>query len=196
MTNLPSVKTNESGGAMPRRRLRRARYVPAAPTVMVYQRHASDVTLGTPAAPIVVDDPLEPGKQLEVLRSLRDDPLAALHARGWIDQPQYLGGRHYQGAFALAENKRGQTWNFDRVDGGRIPEPDLSGAQIKAIADVKRARQALGPVGISIADAVLCDGMQINTVAERRGWPDRYVGARFRECLDTLAVVFGYATRD
>ena len=43
----------------------------------------------------VVDNPYGPGK-ISVTQSTRDDPLAGLHARRFIDAAQYAAGRHWQ----------------------------------------------------------------------------------------------------
>jgi hypothetical protein len=45
-----------------------------------YDRRATDLLRNAQVAPAIVDDPLEPGAKLVVLRSLRHDPLAAMHS--------------------------------------------------------------------------------------------------------------------
>jgi hypothetical protein len=62
-----------------------------------HDRRATDFNLGIGkyVAPIEVDDPLEAGGTLIVMRSTRNDPLAGLHARRFIDEAQYQAGRAF-----------------------------------------------------------------------------------------------------
>ena len=79
-----------------------------------------------------------------------------------------------------------------------------SGAKVAILArgaqDLKAAREALGREGHLLICDVLGAGMSITQAACNRGLlseADRkYTGKRFRECLSTLAVRFGYANRD
>ena len=95
---------------------------------------------------MVTDDPYERGAKLTVLRSLRDDPLAAMHNARQIDQAQFVAGRHWQRAFELAEvgGVRAVDPTRERVDDSRIAQATISDAQIRAFADLKRAMAALG----------------------------------------------------
>ena len=87
----------------------------------------------------------------------------------------------------------------ERVDGGGIAQATISDAQIRAFADLRRAMDALGQEGDSLVKDFLGRGWSLRDIATRRDLhTDRergYVGFRLRECLDTLAVVFGYAGR-
>lgn len=161
------------------------------------------------AAPERKDGSTKPGEQewrvpepqkVEVLRSDRDDPLAALHASGQIDSVQFLSGRHWQ--YCHERSEVGTVKAIDpgkeAVDGGRLADP-ISQVQQRAIADLGKARRALGDEGNGLVRNILGEGLTVRQAAERRGKfseaERKYVGKRFRECLDTLSVVFGYATR-
>lgn len=149
--------------------------------------------------PTTVDDP-ENGEKITVLRSLRIDPLAALHARRQIDEAEYYAGRHWQRAYELAElgGSRAIDPTREAVDGGKYPEP-LSDIQARAFNELATASKALGMEGESIVKDVLARGMPILHVAAARGLTTErellYIGKRFRECLNTLAVTFGYAMK-
>src|SRR5262249_17487043 len=166
-----------------------------------HDRRAADLPINAKVAPVVTDDPYEPGARLTVLRSLRDDPLAAMHNAKQIDQAQYVAARHWQRAFELAEanGMRAVDLTKERVDGGGIPQAALSDAQIRAFGDLARATGALGQEGESLIRDFLGRGLTLRDIAARRGAQTErergYIGWRLRECLNTLAVEFGYAGR-
>lgn len=171
------------------------------PRPTVHNRQATDLT-HKDVAPIDVADPYEKGATITVLRSLRDDPLAALHAANQIDNVQYLAGRHWQKAYELAEigGARGIDTTREYVDGGQIPQPTISDSQAMAFRDLSKARKALGDYGSSIVFDVLARHLTIRQSAAQRMMASeaelKFMGRRFRECLDTMGVIFGYATKD
>ena len=150
-------------------------------------------------SPIVVDDPyaLDPGTKTTAIRNTRRDPLAALHARKQIDEAQYQGGRAFQSDFEIAERgPQAIDPSKEAVDGGRMPEPITEG-QRKAVLRLNRAERELGADGAALTHAVLITGLSCASVATSRGltgerW-ERYFAIRFRECLDRLAVLYGFA---
>jgi hypothetical protein len=164
-----------------------------------HDRRAADLPFNAKVGPVVADDPYEPGSKLTVLRSLRDDPLAAMHNAGQIDQAQFVAGRHWQRAFELAQGGgvRAVDLTRERVDGSRIRQATVTDAQLKAFSDLAKAMTALGQEGESLVKDFLGRGLGVRDVAARRGAVRErergYVGWRLRECLNTLAVVFGYA---
>jgi hypothetical protein len=166
-------------------------------TPLVHDRRAreEDLLRNAKVALIDVEDPWEPGTKISVLRSLRNDPLAQLHARRAIDDAQYEGGRAFQADWEKAERgPRAIDPAKEYVDGGLPAEPIHDG-QRAAIARLNRAVGQLGAVGISLTHDVLVDGLNWEEVARRRGmagemW-QKYFSRRFRECLETLAVVYG-----
>lgn len=175
---------------------KRSPYDPAKP---VHDRRTSDLLRNAIVAPIEVDDPLEAGSKLIVMRSTRNDPLANLHARNSIDDAQYLAGRTFQSDWETAE--RGPCAidpSKEAVDGGRIPEP-ITEAMQKAAKRLNSAQRDLGQLGSSLAVDVLIHGMSIEQVGRARGSTKelelKYLGRRFRECLDCLAGVYGFASR-
>jgi hypothetical protein len=150
-------------------------------------------------SPIEVDDPLEMGSKLIVMRSIRNDPLAGLHARQFIDDAQFWGGRSFQRDFEAAERgPRAIDPSKEAVDGGLMPEP-ITEAQQKAALQLAVVYQSLGLNGSSLVHHVLIHGMTFEQAAIARGMHSdlevKYIGKRFRECLDTLAVEYGFAQR-
>lgn len=179
---------------------RRKRKVTLAGGHVMHQR--PDLPRGAAVAPLTVDDPhaLSPGEKIVVLRSLRDDPLAALHSSRQIDEAQYKAGRSWQRAYELAAvgGLRSLDLSRERVDGDSgAPTAAVSETQGRALASLARASIALGLEGEAIVRDVLGERMTFALVAARRGLASeaerKYIGRRFRECLDTLAVLYGYA---
>jgi len=164
-----------------------------------HDRRATDLNrgIGQHVTPVEVDDPMEAGGKLIVMRSTRDDPLADLHARRMIDEAQYHSGRAFQHDFETAERgPRAIDPAKEYVDGGMAPEP-ITEAQRKAARQLAVVYRALGQDGSAITHDVLVHNKTRAQIAESRGlsgrrW-DEYFGTRFRECLDCLAVVYGFA---
>ena len=80
--------------------------------------------------------------------------------------------------------------------GGR-GEP-ITERQRKAVLRLNRAERELGADGSALVHEVLILGMTMEQVGQRRGllgqrWID-YFARRFRECLDRLARLYGFAT--
>jgi hypothetical protein len=150
--------------------------------------------------PVEVDDPmgLESGDKVIVIRNLRSDPLAQLFARKHIDEAQYQGGRAYQADFERAGASI-RAFDYGRVivDGGQAPA-DISDGQMKAVDRLVAADGALGTKGVKLVQDVLVHGFSMEQVAASRGQAGQraveYFGKRFRECLDDLAKVYGFAT--
>jgi hypothetical protein len=180
---------------MPRAK-RRKPYNPAR----MHDRRLRDLPHNAEVAAVEVEDPLalEPGEKIVALRSIRNDPLGRLHSRRQIDEAQYQGGRAFQNDWEKAE--RGPPavdTTREYVDGGERREPITEG-QRKAVLQLNRAERELGADGSALVREVLILGMTMEQVGQRRGlrtqrWSD-YFARRFRECLDRLALMYGFAT--
>jgi hypothetical protein len=173
-------------------------YNPAAP---VHDRRSTDLLRNAQVAAIEVDDPmaLEPGDKIMALRSMRDDPLARLHDRGHIDEAQYHAGRSFQHDFEVAERgPQAIDPSKEYVDGGKLPEP-ITEQQRKAVGMLARVYEALGQNGSALIHSILIDRQTMDIVCEIRGMSGirekLYLGRRFRECLEELAVIYGFAMK-
>ena len=137
--------------------------------------------------------------KVTVVRSTRDDPLAALKAQGVIDQVQFDAGLIWQAHYMRSElgPLRAIDPTREGVDGGRLAEP-LNEQVKRAVANLQKARLQLGLDGDRLVTDVIGKGLTLSKAADLRGLSTRsgreYLGRRFRECLDTLAIVFGCAT--
>src|SRR3990167_7950892 len=144
----------------------------------------------------VVDEPEDyaqfPGEKIKVTRSIRDDPLAGMLARGQIDDAMMMGGWTWQ--MYHEQSEVGSICAIDptreAVDGGRFPEP-ITDRQIAAFRELKQADNALGYEGKRLIYGILGQRKSITEYAMSIGLTTErefnYIGRRLRECLDTLA---------
>jgi hypothetical protein len=166
----------------------------------VHDRRSRDLLRNAEVAAVEVDDPLalEPGEKIVTLRSIRNDPLARLHTHHQVDEAQYQGGRAFQDDWEKAERgPQAIDPTREYVDGGQAREP-ITESQRKAVLRLNRAERELGADGSALVHEVLVLGMTMEQIGQRRGvrgqrWID-YFARRFRECLDRLALIYGFAT--
>jgi hypothetical protein len=167
----------------------------------IHDRRSNDLPLNAEVAAVEVDDPLalEPGEKIVTLRSLRNDPLGRLHSHHQLDEAQYQGGRAFQDDWERAERgPQAVDPTREYVDGGRPREP-ITERQRKAVLRLNRAERELGADGSALVHEVLVLGLTMEQVGQRRAlrgqrWID-YFARRLRECLDRLALIYGFATQ-
>jgi hypothetical protein len=165
-----------------------------------HDRRSRDLPRNAEVAAIEVDDPLalEAGDKIVTLRSIRNDPLGRLHSHRQIDEAQYQGGRAFQADWERAERgPQAVDPTREYVDGVRMREP-ITEAQRKAVLRLNRAERELGVYGAALVHEVLVLGMSTEQIGQRRGlhaqrWRD-YFSRRLCECLDRLALIYGFAT--
>jgi hypothetical protein len=166
----------------------------------VHDRRSRDLPRNAEVVAVEVDDPLalEPGEKIVTLRSIRNDPLGRLHSHHLLDEAQYRGGRAFQNDWEKAERgPQAVDPTREYVDGAMRREPITEG-QRRAVLRLNRAERELGADGAALVHEVLVRGMTMEQVAQRRAlrgqrWID-YFARRFRECLDRLALIYGFAT--
>jgi hypothetical protein len=165
-----------------------------------HDRRAGDLPRNAEVVAVEIDDPLalEPGEKVVALRSIRHDPLGRLHAHHQIDDAQYRGGRAFQNDWERAERgPQAIDPGREHVDGAQGREPITEG-QRQAVLRLNRAERELGADGAAIVHDVLVQGLTMEQIGQKRGlssqrWTD-YFSRRFRECLDRLAMLYGFAT--
>ncbi len=166
----------------------------------IHDRRSRDLPRNAEVAEVEVDNPLalEPGEKIVALRSIRNDPLGRLHSHRQIDEAQYQGGRAFQNDWERAERgPQAVDPTREYVDGAGTREP-VTEAQRKAVLRLNRVERELGADGAALVREVLIQGMTMEQIGHRRGlrtqrWSD-YFARRFRECLDRLALIYGFAT--
>ena len=143
----------------------------------------------------VVQDPYDRTQNISVVKSTRDDPIAGMLARGQIDLAQMQAGRIWQKFWEDAEGGvlRGIDPTREPVDGKGPAISPFTDKRAHACEELRNARIMLGWEGDCIVRGVLSERLQIHQVAIRHGRPAKYMGQRFKECLETLAKLWGLA---
>ncbi|WP_258769573.1 MULTISPECIES: hypothetical protein [Bradyrhizobium] len=163
-------------------------------------RRARDLTLNADVAMVEVDNPLalEPGEKIIALRSIRNDPLGRLHSHHQIDEAQYRGGRAFQSDWERAERgPQAVDPTREYVDGVRGRE-SITESQRQAVMRLNRIERELGTDGAALVHDVLILGLTMEEIGQRRAvrsqrWND-YFSKRLQECLNRLALSYGFAT--
>ena len=166
----------------------------------IYDRRSRDVPFNAEVAEVEVDNPLalDAGEKIVAIRSIRGDPLGRLHAHHQIDEAQYLGGRAFQNDWERAERgPQAMDPTREHVDGARTREP-ITESQRQAVLRLNQIERELGTDGAALVHDVLVLGLTMDQIGQRRAvrtqrWND-YFARRFRECLDRLALIYGFAT--
>ena len=166
----------------------------------VYDRRSRDLPLNAEVAEVEIDNPLalDSGEKILAIRSIRGDPLGRLHAHHQIDEAQYRGGRAFQSDWERAERgPQAVDPTRDYVDGTRGREA-VTESQRQAVLRLNRIERELGTDGAALVHDVLVLGLTMEQIGQRRAvrsqrWND-YFSKRLQECLDRLALIYGFAT--
>ncbi|MBB4368169.1 hypothetical protein GGD63_000948 [Bradyrhizobium sp. cir1] len=166
----------------------------------IYDRRSREVPFNAEVAEVEVDNPLalDSGEKILAMRSVRSDPLGRLYAHHQIDEAQYRGGRAFQNDWERAERgPQAVDTTREYVDGTGTREP-VTESQRQAVLRLNRVERELGTDGAALVHDVLVLGLTMDQIGQRRAvrtqrWND-YFARRFRECLDRLALVYGFAT--
>ena len=166
----------------------------------ISDRRSRELPFNADVADVEVDDPLalDPGDKIVAVRSVRSDPLGRLHAHHQIDEAQFRSGRAYQADWERAERgPQAVDPTREYVDGARTREP-ITESQRQAVLRLNRIERELGTDGAALVHDVLVLGLTMDQIGQRRAvrtqrWND-YFSRRFRECLDRLALIYGFAT--
>jgi hypothetical protein len=165
-----------------------------------HDRRSRDLPFNADLKEVEVDNPLalDPDEKIVAVRSIRNDPLGRLHAHHQIDEAQYRGGRAYQSDWESAERgPQAMDPTRERVDSTGFREV-VTESQRQAVLRLNRVERELGTDGAALVHDVLVRGLTMDQIGQSRAvrtqrWND-YFGRRFRECLDRLALIYGFAT--
>lgn len=164
----------------------------------IHVRMSGDLPINSRVAVAIVPDPYSTiGEKIQVVRSVRHDPLADMLSRGVIDQALYLAGRKWQ---SLHERSTiGSIGAIDptkeAVDGGKMPEP-LTDSQINAFKKLDVAKKMLGLGGSKLMISLLEDHKSMAQIGALYGCDTarkmNFLSLRVRECLQDLGKLWGY----
>src|SRR5262245_23045755 len=126
---------------------------------------------------------------ITVIRSTRDDPLSGMLARGQIDMAQYEAGREWQRHWEAAAIGvvRGIDTTKEPVDGKGPSSGLFTDQQRKAFNELRVVTVTLGYEGDRLVRNILGERMQIAEAARWHGRSKKYIGIRFRACLEKMA---------
>lgn len=158
----------------------------------VHDRRSTDLLANALAVPTVVDDPMERGAKIAVMRSIRDDKLAAMRSRDEIDEAQFLAGRKYEMIYEWCEVGNVQAINptKEAVDGGGWGDV-LSNRQINATRDLSDIRAHIGADADELMHRILIRRMTFGSLglSERKTAELR---RGFFHILEQMAHYWGY----
>ena len=144
----------------------------------------------------IVADPDRPGLFKTCAVAVRDDPVVLMHSRRDISDAQFMAASVVRLAFELVHSSglKSVDASSPYVDGG-LPKTDSPNVQRSAAASkLARARVLLGEYSFQLISSILADGVSISTLASQEPGDHhlarRYIGKRFRDALDELAVLF------
>ena len=183
------------------------------PKDKIYDRLTDDLPINSVVAETLVDDPLEPGAKLRVLRQIRNDPLASMYAKGHLAHRDSQGVWH-DGTDLLAAGERLQELYEDcqlgtisaidttkeKVDGGKFPDM-ITDRQIKAFREISTARREIklkfGEYGFGLLEDILINRKSPSVAASHRGLTTareiNFMTRFFKLMLNSLAEFWGYA---
>jgi hypothetical protein len=166
----------------------------------IYDRRSRDLPLNLEVEEVEVDNPLalDPGEKIVALRSVRNDPLGRLHSHHQIDEAQYRGGRAFQSDWERAERGPQAIDPTREYVDGVLTRDVVTESQRQAVLRLNRIEHELGTDGTALVHDVLVLGLTMDQIGQRRAvrsqrW-NEYFSRRFRECLDRLALIYGFAT--
>lgn len=118
-----------------------------------------------------------------------------LYAQGLISAAEKMAAEKMANAFHMSGGNGAPGMDYEKtpVDGGSPKEP-ISERVVLGVQILTQAKIALGPKGYSLAYGIVCHGLKPSDIETDRAARE-YTSKRFRECLDTLAIEWGYKAR-
>lgn len=155
-------------------------------------------------AVIEVDDPYFDAKtpesranprKMKATINARESYAMWLYAREHIDHAELLAAKRIRGAWERlgGAGARAIDYTREKVDGGAMPQT-ISDDHLRAARILKDAQAVLGPAGYDLTIKLACMGLWISDLSSKEVH-QKYLGMRFRECLDTLSAHWGYKQR-
>lgn len=182
---------------------RRGRKRKAAPVTLAPVKTAaipklvriSTVTMDNPyfnPDPLHAEDRTNPAR-IEVALSMRESYITYLRGRRAISEEQYLAAVKVCTAFERLGGAGAGAMDFTRdvVDGGTTPVPavEIHNHAREVLSD---CHLTLGPAGHDLVLKMAGQGLWPKDMAPRDAKKRDYLSMRFRECLEHLAIRWGY----
>lgn len=164
----------------------------------VHDRLSHDLPINSRVRVAIVDDPYSQiGEKIQVLRSVRNDPLADMLSRGVIDQALFMAGRKWEQLHECTQI--GPISAIDpgkeAVDGG-APRDPITDRQIDAFKELADADRRLGQMGGQLIRQLLAQRQTIGQMCIihncKTGRQQSFLSMRVRECLEDLGKLWGF----
>jgi hypothetical protein len=140
---------------------------------------------------------VEPARST-IIRSLKQDPVGRMHARGQVDEHQFVAARAYQ---RLVEASAMGQLRAAQIEGrtgsgygsGRLGVTDVGLAAARRLRGIDGlVGREHGRHGLEILRAVVINKVSVESHANGQS---RFFGMLLRRCLDEVAVATGLAMR-
>ncbi len=139
-------------------------------------------------------------KKIRAAFNPRESPVMWMLVRGWVTDPQAMAATRFRSLYERAGGAGAKAIDYARVtvDGGGITDP-ISDASMDAHNQLKDVQARLGPAGYELIEKVCGQLLFIKQVAAEHRFSSskRYesrLSCQLRECLDILAIDWGYQT--
>ena len=155
-------------------------------------------------AVIEVDDPYFDPKtpesrsnprKMKATINARESYAMWLYARRHIDKAELKAASRIRRSWERLGGAGAKAIDYtsERVDGGQIAQT-ITDDHLEAARDLRAAAAVLGPAGYDLTIKLACMGLWISDLSPKEVH-QKYLGMRFRECLDSLAAYWGFKTR-
>lgn len=133
-------------------------------------------------------------RRIEALSNVRESPLAWMSKCGYIDETQLIVGSIFRMLYEKTGGNTIQAMDTTKepVDGGKMTD-GLTDERFKAAKELMHVRAKLGDQGYKLVEQVCGQCLWLNQIEPTKHY-QRLAGKRLRECLDTLAYLWGKAS--
>lgn len=144
--------------------------------------------------PVEVDDPLEHGAKLTVVRRATNF-IAKEYKAGRLDKAQFEAAREFERLRELTMSSGLSSPSFAReyVDGGGRGDP-ITDKVVIAFKRLSKARQVVGIWAYEAIDQCICHGLNPTAIEERTGANRKLTAGYVKDGLEMLAIYWGFAT--
>ncbi|MGI0528018.1 hypothetical protein [Rhizobium giardinii] len=136
-------------------------------------------------------------KNINAVVNIRESAITMLASRNKIDAAQVAAATRFRALWEAMGGKGAGAIDYGReyVDGAKRSDP-ITDRQINAADGLRRAHRALGDHGYWLVSRICGEGFSLHEVVPTGAKRAKLAAANdLRSCLDTLAKLWGIATR-
>lgn len=173
-------------------KIRKKRKAPARelPQVIYVSPHAEIIFVD-------IDSPYESTRHLgqeRVAVNMKESPSEYYYRRGWIDGAHRQASDKFRRLYETAGGSGVKAMDYTKepVDGGSITD-GITDAKVRSAKQLAEAHDVLGQSGYKLVESVSGHGSWIKEVTASK-WEAEQTMRNFKQCLDALALFWGYKT--